>query len=248
HHPLGFLVNIAQYSANTSILRFVMMFAAVPVSSSGGSGAKNEAPKTDKLSSPLICKPSELPLYESLHDKVKKDCGCKHAESSSGSYKSEIEGAIRVVRQEIGEAAKMVSSNRKQLTDAYDKAKDQTIFIRNYLNEEQNTIPRIGAVAIGGLTGFIFGLRGGLIRRLFYGSLGAGAIAAVCYPKEAEKLSHEGLGELKRYSTIAINFAYGVKPGDEQINLPKIPTSLDEVKESLSGLASSTKKAVFPEK
>lgn len=120
--------------------------------------------------------------------------------------------------------------------------------IRNYLNEEQNTIPRIGAVAIGGLTGFIFGLRGGIIRRLFYGSLGAGAIAAVCYPKEAEKLSHEGLGELKRYSTIAINFAYGVKPGDEQINLPKIPTSLDEVKESLSGLATSAKKAVFPEK
>uniref|UniRef100_A0A1B0CLJ4 MICOS complex subunit n=2 Tax=Lutzomyia longipalpis TaxID=7200 RepID=A0A1B0CLJ4_LUTLO len=220
------------------------MFAATPVAASSGS---SEAPKADKLSSPFICKPSELPLYTSLHDQVKKDA-CKHCEPSSASYKSDIEGAIRVVRVEVCEAAKLVSDNKKQISDAYDRAKDQTLFIRNYLNEEQNTIPRIGAVAIGGLTGFIFGLRGGIFRRLFYGSLGAGAIAAICYPKEAEKVSQQGLAEAKKYSTIAINFAYGVKPGDEQINLPKIPTSMEELKESLSGLATSAKKTVFPDK
>ncbi|XP_059608387.1 MICOS complex subunit Mic27 [Phlebotomus argentipes] len=223
------------------------MFAAVPVAASPGSPAQSETPKVDKLSSPLICKPSELPLYESLHDQVKKE-PCKHPEGSSTSYKSDIESVIRAVRVEACQAVRVVSDNKKQFADAYEHAKDQTIFIRNYLNEEQNTIPRIGAVAIGGLTGFIFGLRGGIFRRLFYGSIGAGAIAAVCYPKEAEKVTQEALTEAKKYSTIAVNFIYGVKPGDEQISLPKIPTSVDEVKESLSGLASSAWKAVFPEK
>lgn len=34
----------------------------------------------------------------------------------------------------------------------------------HYLREEENKQVRIGAVAMGGLTGFIFGLRGGFIR------------------------------------------------------------------------------------
>lgn len=33
-----------------------------------------------------------------------------------------------------------------------------------YLREEENKEVRYGAVAMGGLTGFIFGLRGGIIR------------------------------------------------------------------------------------
>lgn len=36
--------------------------------------------------------------------------------------------------------------------------------IVQYLREEENKEVRYGAVAMGGLTGFIFGLRGGIIR------------------------------------------------------------------------------------
>ncbi|GAB0100292.1 MICOS complex subunit [Sergentomyia squamirostris] len=222
------------------------MFAAVAVSPQSSPSGKEESPKAEKLTNPLICKPSELPLYGSLHDQVKKNC--EHPGNTGGSYKDGIESGIRAVRVELVSAAKVVSDNKNQIGETYEKVKQETLFIRNYLNEEQNTIPRIGAVAIGGLTGFIFGLRGGIVRRLFYGSLGAGAIAAVCYPKEAERLSQQGLQEARKYSTIAVNFAYGVKPGDEQIDLPKIPTSVDELKESLSGIGSWAKKAVFPEK
>lgn len=61
------------------------------------------------------------------------------------------------------------------------------------------------------MTGFIFGLRGGFIKRTLYATTGVLAMAAVCYPKEAAEYSQIGLVESKKYLTIAYNFAYGGK-------------------------------------
>lgn len=81
----------------------------------------------------------------------------------------------------------------------------------NYLRKEDNTLPKAGAIGIGGLTGLIFGLRGGIIKKTIYASTGALGMAAVCYPKEAAEYSQIGLAESKKYLTIAYNFAYGGK-------------------------------------
>ena len=132
-----------------------------------------------------------------------------------------------------------------------DLYKLKTIFILvalDYLNEEDNKIPRVGAIAIGGLAGLIFGLRGGLFKKLIFTSVGAGGVASLCYPKEAEIYAQKGIFESKRYATIGYNFVYGVKPGDKQLELPKIPTSYDEVKGSLSNLARSAYDSVFSDK
>lgn len=117
----------------------------------------------------------------------------------------------------------------------------------DYLNEPDNTFPRAGAIALGGLSGYILGLRGGFFRRSFYGLIGATAIASICYPKDAEIYAQRGVSEAKKYATIGYNFVYGVKPGDD-VNgpeWPKIPTTLSELGDSLSGLAKSAKDAVF---
>lgn len=42
------------------------------------------------------------------------------------------------------------------------------IGIIQYLREEENKQTRYGAVAMGGLTGLIFGLRGGFIRVIMF--------------------------------------------------------------------------------
>uniref|UniRef100_A0A182MHH9 MICOS complex subunit n=1 Tax=Anopheles culicifacies TaxID=139723 RepID=A0A182MHH9_9DIPT len=84
-------------------------------------------------------------------------------------------------------------------------------------------MPRVGAIAIGGLAGLIFGLRGGLFKRIIYTSIGAGGVASICYPQEAEMYAQHGLVEAKKYATIGYNFVYGVKPGDKQLELPTIP-------------------------
>lgn len=79
------------------------------------------------------------------------------------------------------------------------------------MRKEDNTLPKAGAIGIGGLTGLIFGLRGGFIKRTLYMTSGVLGMAAVCYPKEAAEYSQIGLAESKKYLTIAYNFAYGGK-------------------------------------
>jgi MICOS complex subunit MIC27 len=95
--------------------------------------------------------------------------------------------------------------------------------IRNYLQEEDNTLPRVGAIAVGSLAGVVLGVRGGFFKKLFYASVTGSAVASVCYPREA-----------KKYASVVYNFAYGIKPGDErQKDLPKLPSTFGELKENV---------------
>jgi len=66
-------------------------------------------------------------------------------------------------------------------------------------------MPRMGAIAIGGIAGLILGLRGRKFKRIMYSSMGALSIAAICYPKKAE----EGFDMAKHYVNVSYNFIYG---------------------------------------
>jgi Apolipoprotein O len=102
--------------------------------------------------------------------------------------------------------------------------------IRNYLQEESNTLPRVGAIAVGSLAGVVLGVRGGFFKKLFYASVTGSGVASVCYPREA-----------KKYATVAYNFAHGIKAGDDerQKDLPKFPTTFGEFKDNVVSLYSS---------
>lgn len=78
-----------------------------------------------------------------------------------------------------------------------------------YLQEENNTLPKVGAIGIGALTGLIFGLRGGYIKRSLYATIGALGIGAVCYPKEASEYGQIGVIEGKKYLLVTYNFVTG---------------------------------------
>lgn len=75
--------------------------------------------------------------------------------------------------------------------------------------EDSDQTHKAGAIAIGGLTGLIFGLRGGFFRRALFTSAGALGMASICYPQEAAEYSGYALEEAKKYSTIGYNFIYG---------------------------------------
>ena len=110
--------------------------------------------------------------------------------------------------------------------------------IRNYLQEEDNTLPRVGAIAVGSLAGVVFGVRGGFFRKIFYASIVGGGVASVCYPRDA-----------KKYATVVYNFAYGIKPGDErQKDLPKFPTTFSELSENVVCFSKMAYEAAFPDK
>lgn len=75
--------------------------------------------------------------------------------------------------------------------------------------EDSDQTHKAGAIAIGGLTGLIFGLRGGFFRRVLFTSAGALGMASICYPNEAAEYSEYALEEAKKYGTIGYNFIYG---------------------------------------
>lgn len=79
----------------------------------------------------------------------------------------------------------------------------------NYLRQENSTAPKVGAIAIGGLTGLILSLRKGYFKRTLYTLAGASAMTAICYPKQTNEYTQIGMREGKKYATIAYNFAYG---------------------------------------
>jgi len=209
-------------------------------------GAAKKDPKVKQL----IYRPSDLPLYIPLETSSSSDPH-KKGEIKPSPVVETIEGGFRAVRVSLQGVSQAVADQKHQLTDIIETGKAHTQGLRDYLNEEDNTVPRIGAVAVGGLAGLIFGLRGGFFKRLVYTSIGAGGVASICYPKEAKIYTEQALVETRKYGNIGYNFVYGVKPGDpNQKQLPNlpIPTNVEELKTSLSDLGKSAYDAVFSSK
>ena len=90
-------------------------------------------------------------------------------------------------------------------------------FVASYINateflrDDKNQIPRIGAVASGVLVGYVVSLRRGYFKRLLYPIIGGVGAAAVCYPKEASEYYESSLQLSRRYSIIGYHFLNGGK-------------------------------------
>jgi hypothetical protein len=80
-----------------------------------------------------------------------------------------------------------------------------------YLRTRAPTEVRIGTVVAGGLLGMAVGFRRGLVRKIFYGALGATAASYLVYPCETRYYFNNGVPIVKKYATIAYNFASGGK-------------------------------------
>lgn len=154
------------------------------------------------------------------------------------------------MRSEIQAGYDVLAKQKQTFDDYIDQAKEQTKSTIDYLNQPHNLMPRTGAIAIGGLSGFIFAARGGFIKKVLYTTIGAGAVASLCYPKQAEQFAQEALLEARKGYAIAYNFVKGVKPGDEVPVEPitRFPTTLEDIKFLAYDLYDEAKEALFPEK
>ncbi|XP_044266640.1 uncharacterized protein LOC123012652 isoform X1 [Tribolium madens] len=181
-----------------------------------------------------LCRPSDLPIYVPDPPPVPKD-----AEPTVPSY---LENGFATVREQVTNVYKEVKAYQRVGMDYLEQSKDNAEWLLKYLRQEDNTTPKAGAIAIGGLTGFIFGLRGRFFKRTLYTATGALGMAAVCYPKEASEYSQIAIAEARKYAVIAYNFAYGVKKDDPPLELPtlpKLPSSLTEAWDTVTKSASS---------
>ncbi|XP_044266641.1 MICOS complex subunit MIC27 isoform X2 [Tribolium madens] len=156
-----------------------------------------------------LCRPSDLPIYVPDPPPVPKD-----AEPTVPSY---LENGFATVREQVTNVYKEVKAYQRVGMDYLEQSKDNAEWLLKYLRQEDNTTPKAGAIAIGGLTGFIFGLRGRFFKRTLYTATGALGMAAVCYPKEASEYSQIAIAEARKYAVIAYNFAYGGGEMEKQV-------------------------------
>lgn len=214
---------------------------------------KAATPLSEELSEPAkppLMRPSDLPIYEAPHAEYIEYTQAKTNENRSSYIRSALLSPVSAVREQAQVVWEQTESVKNTVADHYHEMTDRTDWIIQYLREEENKDVRYGAVAMGALTGFIFGLRGGIIKRLFYAGLGTTAMGFVCFPEESKELAKQDLGLAKQYINIAYNFLYGVKPGDPQLEVkfPELsfPKDFSEFIDMTFSLASSIKQAVMP--
>uniref|UniRef100_W8CBW0 MICOS complex subunit n=1 Tax=Ceratitis capitata TaxID=7213 RepID=W8CBW0_CERCA len=220
-----------------------LLIAAVPVKQSEAKVGESPA-----VNANFTCRASDLPLYQSLHELygTKKEV---HPPKDSQTRQT-IEGGISVVRKEVQAGINAISQQKANFDNYLDTAKAHTQSTIDYLNEPQNVLPRSGAIAVGGLSGFIFAARGGFIKKVLYTTIGAGAVASLCYPRQAEVFARDALVQARKGFSIAYNFVKGVKPGDEVDIEPvtKFPTSIEDLKFLALDLYDEAKEAIFGKK
>ncbi|GAB1867192.1 MICOS complex subunit [Camponotus japonicus] len=198
---------------------------ALPVIKPENPSESKMSPYSNESGVKKLIRPSELPIY-SFEDDYSKQISCTECPPSA------LERNISKIRKSVQAVMSEYQHYTGVISDTIDTGVEHSKSLLDYLREESNIMPRMGAIAIGGLAGLVLGLRGRTFKRVVYSSTGALTTAAICYPKKAE----EGLDAAKHYINVGYNFVYGVKPGDDQqlkITIPelpklKIPTSFSE--------------------
>lgn len=188
-----------------------LALAAVPIA------VKSKDSDKDK---PTAIRPSELPIYV---EQVKREAPPEPQEEVGpfeelvGTVRKELCTVVREVNSFTNKAVSVVKENWEASAETLD-----------YLRAEENVIPRTGAIALSGLTGLVFALRRGFFKRLIYMSVGAGGMAALCYPKEAEEYFDEGMVLVRKYGLIGHHLATGML---EDLKGSSSATSEDSPKE-----------------
>ncbi|XP_066597015.1 MICOS complex subunit MIC27 isoform X2 [Prorops nasuta] len=198
---------------------------------------------SDEGGSKKLIRPSELPIYI-----VKDTCSDQIPRSDVERKPSALDEQIDKIKASIHAYTKEYEAVYNNVSQKVETGVEHSKVLIDYLQEDSNLLPRVGAIGVGGLAGLIFGLRGGKFKRIIYTSTGALTVAAICYPKEAQESFVLG----KHYANIGYNFIWGVKPGDEnQLNITfpdlsklKMPESFSEIVDLAGSAASATAGAI----
>lgn len=186
--------------------------------------AQAEAPVVEKKPACKPCcrgkklkKPSELSIYDCASDNVEYEL----VEEPPG----QVENAVHYVRTSLSPYYSAVESASERVGHIYTTAVEHSKSSYEYVTREENMVARAMAISLGGLTGIILGARGGMFKKLIYGTVGATAAAAACYPKEAKQFSQDYLVVARDEVAAAVKQATGhdLKDLFSKVQLPKLP-------------------------
>lgn len=177
-------------------------------------------------------KPSELSIYECPADNVEYEL----VEEKPGA----VENGVRYVRTSLSPYYGTVAAGSERVGNIYSTAVEHSKSSYEYITQEDNTIARAMAISLGGLGGLVLGARGGIFKKLIFASMGAGAAAAACYPKEAKEFSQNYLVVARNQVTAGVKQTTGYDLNElfSKVKLPKLPDfspkTVDQVGQQVS--------------
>ncbi|GAB6024679.1 hypothetical protein CHUAL_009813 [Chamberlinius hualienensis] len=148
-----------------------------------------------------LVRPSELPIYD--QHIVSHQIDRQQLDNEANFLQDHVKTARLLTFKTLG----TLSESTSKIAHVISTGKAHTISAIYYLREEENLLPRIGAVAFGALFGSLLGIRGKFFKRFAYGTVGAGAVASLCYPNEAQQFFKSSYTIAKYYAIIGYNRA-----------------------------------------
>uniref|UniRef100_A0A6P7F996 MICOS complex subunit n=1 Tax=Diabrotica virgifera virgifera TaxID=50390 RepID=A0A6P7F996_DIAVI len=154
-----------------------------------------------------LCRPSEIPIYTN-------QCVCReHREENHRP--SALERLIIYARHKAEDFSEEMEHYKGEGSIQYNRGKKHFDNFLYYLREEENVLPRVGAIATGGLIGFLCGIRGRYLKRTIYATTGALGVAAICYPEEAAEYTKVVVTQAKNI----IITAYDLIKNDKKVEV-----------------------------
>uniref|UniRef100_A0A7E4WAU6 MICOS complex subunit n=2 Tax=Panagrellus redivivus TaxID=6233 RepID=A0A7E4WAU6_PANRE len=109
-----------------------------------------------------------------------------------------LESEFTTIRYAILDGYDVFASRFQVVDRALTKAKNVAIATDDYVRNEWTVLPKAAAITIGGMAGFVLGLKRYGIRKFVYAAGGLTTMAAFCYPHETVDFSRCVIAHAKR--------------------------------------------------
>ncbi|CAG5135352.1 unnamed protein product [Candidula unifasciata] len=173
------------------VLRLVAVVGTIPAVGVAVGYRIRSLQAAERTGERRIYRVCDLPLYPS------PDTDVQQVEQKNTYPRNVVEEQIGVVRKEVqgflGQFANTFETVRVTTETGIEHSKATLDYIQNNPGE----LPRVVFIAVAGMGGIVLGYRGGILRKLTYGSIAAVSCASVCYPKKTVELGQTSLDYVK---------------------------------------------------
>lgn len=104
-----------------------------------------------------------------------------------------LQREFATIRKTFGTEFSRVAEQFDFVDRTAEKTKNLLTKTKRYVDEEWTVLPKAAAITVGGMAGFVLGLRRGVIGRSFSTAIGLATMAAFCYPYETVDVIRTGV-------------------------------------------------------
>ncbi|XGW03516.1 hypothetical protein V3C99_015026 [Haemonchus contortus] len=131
----------------------------------------------------------DLPLYEDDERNVARQQQYVFVEDDPLPLQREF----ATVRKSFEREYQRIAEQFQFVDKTVQKSKSALIKTKTYVDEEWTVLPKAAAITVGGMAGFVLGLKRGVIGRSFTTAIGLATMAAFCYPYETVDVVRTGI-------------------------------------------------------